>query len=140
MSHYAFLDSYIGIPYDHFGDGYETTNCYSLIRRVFREQRNITLPDWQMDDSSIKAAITALKSHIREEIRNRTAMPVLNGDRRDWDIVTVERNSGPHHIGLYIGGGILHADEGYGSRWEPTYQFEYAYKGSKLRWWRWPCV
>ena len=60
MSDFAFIDSYIGIPYDHFGDGYEATNCYSLIRRVFKEQRGIDLPDWGMDDSSIKAAIAAL--------------------------------------------------------------------------------
>ena len=138
MSHYAFLDKYIGLPYAHQPEDDDSVNCYSLIRRVFKEVRNIDLPDWTLDDSDIRTVIKTLKHHIREEIKNRHAIPVLNGDRRDWDLVIVERNGGAHHMGLYIGGGVLHADEGYGSRWEPTYQFEYTYKGSRLSWWRWP--
>ena len=139
MSHqYAFLDSYIGLKYDPLGgDGITTVNCYSLLRMVFKQQRNIDLPAWSVDDSDVRSAIRALRSHIKEQINTKQAMPVLNGDRRDWDIVTVERKGEAHHIGLYMAGGILHAEKPR-SAWEPLHSFQMIRPNATLRWWRWP--
>ena len=139
MSEYAWINSYVGIPYAYFGDGIESANCYSLLRRIFWEQRGIRLPDWNLDDSDLRTVIRTLRTHVEQQVKLGHARPVYNGARNDWDIVTVEREGKAHHIGLYIANGVLHADRGFGSRWESVWSFQERYENSDIRWWRWPC-
>ena len=89
---------YIGLPWiNHKND------CYQLVRLIYKDQLNITLPDVPIDATSIPAVVEAFKSSPARQVWR----PIPNP--KDMCLVFMGRKRSSH-CGLWLdidGGGIV---------------------------------
>ena len=112
----SWINQYIGVPYVHGGADLLGFDCYGLLALVYRERLGVELPTWNASADTPQAAHRALLYHIGIEIDSGRAYEVPYPE--DYDIAVVKRRGHSHHVGVFLYGGILHAERGYGSRFE----------------------
>ena len=113
------VNDYIGLPYVLNGRERRGLDCWGLISLVWREKRGIQIPDFQAPhDADLMEVMQAVADNMPEAIRQARAVAVEAPV--DWDFVVCYRHKLACHVGLYIGGGILHTHPTTsGSVWEP---------------------
>lgn len=105
----SWINGYIGIPYRRGGRNYDGVDCYGLVRLVYDVEHGIQLPDWLSGEVD-----------VREPCRGKwtpTVTPV------DGNFVVCPNPMGPHHMGLYYAGGVLHAEHRHGVIYQPIARF-----------------
>ena len=135
MINYSWMNKYIGLPYKLNGRDDAGVDCYGLAVKVFREQLGRALPDWSVEDGTAETAVRALRAHMAGAMLNGEAVELIRP--ADFSIVTVHRARLPHHMGLYVNGGVLHSDHNYGCTFQKLDWFKTIYP-YKLRFWKWP--
>lgn len=113
-----FLNRYVGIPYLVGGRTPAGLDCYGLCRLVYRAEYGETLPDWLGDSLNIRERAGAIEDQIHSGNWREVEQP------EEGDFVVCYRSRAAHHLGLFFGGGVLHAQEGRGVVWEPLARFE----------------
>lgn len=103
---------YIGIPYRDHGDHYDGCDCYGICKLVYKDQRNIELPDYGFlyasSGNTVEAADTIKSAH--ESGNNWTA---VDGELEPFDILLFEVMGFISHVGVYIGDNLfLHCMKG----------------------------
>jgi hypothetical protein len=129
----SWLNSYVGTPYVENGrddDGYD---CWGIVVAIYRDRLGVELPDWRWHApfgpaEKLRAfgesADTAIGVSAHEiETPEPWAIGLLYGERR------------PHHVGVAIGSGVLHARRYGGTVYEPEARF--IAQGGRPRWFRW---
>lgn len=113
------LNDYVGIPYVSLGRTRRGVDCYGLIKLVYENEYGEILPDWLPDQ------------HFDLHQRGKTIEEVVTGgeftereDPQDGDIAVCYRTKSAYHLGVYFGGGVLHAAEGVGVIYEPRSRFD----------------
>jgi hypothetical protein len=105
------VNGYIGIPYLVNGRDRSGLDCWGLVVLVFREQRGIVLPDWQMDVElapSLRHIVRMIAAKRVDSARARRAERIEAPE--PWAIVISERKSSAYHAGLCVDANyILHA-------------------------------
>lgn len=135
MTDTAWLNDYVGIPYQLNGRTRAGTDCWGLLVLVWREQRRQELPDWLAPDPpTLKALAEAWAKgldHVEGgELADRIDAPA------DWSIVLCGKRGRSRHAGLVIGGGVLHcAAESAGTVYDRLARFERSYFDRSF--WRW---
>jgi cell wall-associated NlpC family hydrolase len=125
------INDYIGKPYQLSARGPGAYDCWGLVMAVYREQLGVALPDWNVPgDAALREVVQAVTDGHAEF--TAAAMPV--DVPRDFDLFAASRSRMPHHVGLYIGGGVLHTQTNTGAVWEPLPRFNHTYPNA--RWWR----
>ena len=119
------IDQYIGLPYREGARGPDAYDCYGLVAAVFATLRGIQLPDWYQAAPGAQAASRAISAAVEGEVAGGRSVKV--DEPQDWDIAVVGSNTRPHHVGVYIQGGILHSARGLGSAWNPLPSFRLVY-------------
>jgi cell wall-associated NlpC family hydrolase len=129
------INRYIGTPHVTNGRTPEGFDCWGLMMAVWRDQRQIELPDFQAPDgASFLEAGQAVAGFYKEDWR--TMAPAVQVDAgADWDFVAVVRRGACLHMGLLLGGGVLHSSYPAGTVWEPENRFNVNYP--KREYWRW---
>ncbi|MDT3708178.1 MAG: NlpC/P60 family protein [Thiobacillus sp.] len=106
MTPEQFFKSVIGRPYALGELGPDAFDCWGLVRHYYRTMRGMDLP---VVDAERTLAIARAFSN--------------NAERDNWvevwhpaegDAVLMGQARRPHHVGLWLGGGVLHAVEGAG--------------------------
>lgn len=106
MTHEQFFQSVIGRPYRLGAAGPDEFDCWGLVRHYYRALRGIALP-------------------VVDAERTLAIARAFNGDpeRANWleverpaegDAVLMGQAKRAHHVGLWLGGGVLHAVDGAG--------------------------
>ena len=128
------VNDFVGIPYVEGGrtrDGYD---CYGLVAAVYRAAYGIELPDWHAEAAGPQAASRAISAALRGEAHGGRAMRVKAP--ADFDIAVVGSTERPHHVGVFIFSGVLHAAKAFGSAWHPQARFETLYPNVEYFSWR----
>lgn len=99
---------YIGKPWEPGACGPEAFDCYGLVRAVYRDRYGIQMPALDASAVSALSCARAMRDY---------------GDYGPWERVETAEDGGviqmgharrPHHVGIFVGGRILHAVMGSG--------------------------
>lgn len=104
------MEQYIGIPYVVGGRTMAGLDCYGLVWLAEKELFGVSLPSfvYGAEDDSVR-----LFSDNRPMIKAQEVHKP-----KDGDIVLLFIHGVPQHIGLCIGGGVLHSTKRNGVVWE----------------------
>lgn len=97
------LNKYIGLPYKNLGRDFNGVDCWGLVYLVFKEEKEIILPDYtelKYDEKWYKN-----ENHILDNISNEwleVHKPYQKFDALIFYNVGINYNIA-NHIGLYIG-------------------------------------
>ena len=106
MTAAEFSRAVLGRPYRLGAAGPEAYDCWGLVRHYYAAARGVALP-------------------VVDAVRTLAIARAFSGDpeRANWaevespaegDAVLMGQARRPHHVGLWLGGGVLHAVEGAG--------------------------
>lgn len=126
-------DRYIGLPYAEGARGPEAYDCYGLVAEVFRAAKGIVLPDWYQDAPGPQSASRAISAALDGEVAGGRTQRVA--EPQDYDIAIVGSQLRPHHVGIVVAGGVLHASRSLGSAWHPFSRFQMIYP--RTEYYRW---
>jgi cell wall-associated NlpC family hydrolase len=118
---YGWLNRFIGRKYVYGGRSIDGMDCYGLLVIIFKERYSIDLPDWLVDEIDLKGRSNQISDVVCSGKWTEMEEPA------DGDIAVCSRTKLAHHIGLFFGGGIIHASEGLGVVYQPRAQFEANY-------------
>ena len=117
----AWLNSYIGLPYEKAGRSAHGVDCYGLLCLVYEQRHGITLPDWHHDKMKVKARSHVIESVLHGGTWTETEEPQEGG------IVVAYKGRPALHLGLTFAGSVLHAFEYSGVIYEPLHRFAERY-------------
>lgn len=104
MTHWA--NAYIGSPWSNDGQ-----DCYGLVRRIYQDRYQITLPIVNVNAVSTLAIVKSIAGFdLADWIDVQTP--------QEGDVVQMGHAKRPHHVGVWIevgGGRILHSTEQLGA-------------------------
>jgi len=116
-------NAYVGTPFEEFGREREGCDCWGLACIVYREELNITLPDYLGGYQSVEE-----RSEIAALIAGGKSSPLWvrnDGPSLAFDIAIFRRGRLDTHVGLIVQRGIMlhmedrdcakHADMGSGA-------------------------
>ena len=127
------LDQFVGLPYREGARGPDAFDCYGLVAAVFRAVRGVELPDWYQTAPGPQSASRAISAALAGEVAGGRSEPVETP--ADYDIAIVGSAHRPHHVGVVVEGGVLHASRAFGSAWHPLARFKMLYP--KTEFYRW---
>ena len=119
------LDAYIGLPYREGARGPDAYDCWGIVAEVLRAAKGWQLPDWYQAAPGPQAASRAISAALDGAVDGGRSSRVE--DPQDWDIAVVGSTVRPHHVGVVVNGGILHAARAFGSTWQPFARFKVIY-------------
>lgn len=119
------LDDFVGLPYREGARGPDAYDCYGLVAAVFRAVHGVELPDWYQDTPGQQGASRAISAALAGEIAGGRSVKVdwPREYPRDYDIAIVGSDTRPHHVGVAVAGGVLHASKPFGSAWHSIARF-----------------
>lgn len=127
------LDDYIGLPYREGARGPDAYDCWGIVAEVLRAARGWSLPDWYQSAPGPQAASRAISAAVEGEVAGGRSVRVDAPE--DYDIAVVGSGTRPHHVGVYIHGGVLHASRGLGSTWHQLGRFRMLYPHTEFYRW-----
>lgn len=127
-------NDYIGLPYREAARGPDAYDCYGLVAAVFRAARGVELPDWYQVASGPQSASRAISDALEGAVAGGRS--VLADQPIDWDIAVVGSKLRPHHVGIFVEGGVLHASKALGSAWHPLSRFKLLYPHTEFYRWQ----
>lgn len=102
--------AYVGIPFLDGGRTDRGLDCYGLVRLVLAREFGKDLPEFSSYDRMDAAGTCRM---IGE---GKAAIPAKKvSEPRDGDVAILRYRGIPSHVGVYIGGCILHTERGSGS-------------------------
>jgi cell wall-associated NlpC family hydrolase len=127
------INDYVGVPYRPNGRDRAGWDCWGLVVAVYRERLGLELPDyrWQAPYSPLdrlrgfSSACESLLGGLTLELE----APEL------WAMAMVYASHRPHHIGVVVGPGVLHAARYGGTIFDPLDRF--ARNNARVQWLRW---
>lgn len=108
MTPEQFFKSVIGKAWANGGNGPDTYDCWGLVRAYYREVRGTPLPVVDVDAAQTLAVRHAFADH--PELSSWQAVDAPH----EGDAVLMGKNQRPDHVGLWLGGGVLHSIQGGG--------------------------
>lgn len=108
MSPDDFFRSVIGHPWASGAEGPEAFDCWGLVRAFYREVRGVTLAVVDVDATRAISVAHAFTGHEALGAWEKIEHPA------DGSAVLMARGRTPNHVGLWLGGGILHSMQGAG--------------------------
>ena len=95
-------EQYLGRPWAHSPKPPESFNCGELLRFIYRERFGIETPLIVADTLDLRSCIKDIREIGRYWNFQRVDMP------RDFDIAVMSRSVEADHVGICVGGDILH--------------------------------
>lgn len=127
------VDDFVGLPYREGARGPSEYDCYGLVAAVLRAARGIELPDWYQDTPGPQGASRAISAALAGEVSGGRCTRV--DAPADFDIAIVGSTTRPHHVGVVVHGGVLHASKTFGSAWHSLVRFRTFYPHTEFYRW-----
>ena len=115
------VNDFIGLPYREGARGPDAYDCYGLVAAVLRAAHGVELPDWYADTPGPQGASRAISAALAGEAAGGRSVKVETP--ADYDIAVVGSATRPHHVGVVLDGGVLHAAKAFGAAWHPLPRF-----------------
>lgn len=128
------VNDYIGLPYREGARGPREFDCYGIVAAVLKAARGVQLPDWYQDASGPQGASRAISAALTGEVSGGRCCKVEVP--ADYDIAIAGSTLRPHHVGVVIDGGVLHASRAFGSAWWPFSRFKGLYPSTEFYQWQ----
>lgn len=106
MNHWA--EDYIGKPWANGATGPDAYDCFGVVRAVYLDQLGIYIPPVNVDALQPLAVARAMRDYDYSDW-DQVAEP-----SNEFDVVEMSLNSKPHHVGVFVDGGVLTSVEGSG--------------------------
>lgn len=102
-----FANMAVNVPFKDSGREWDGWDCWGLVRKYFKEVRNILLPSYDCSSMSEEA-----KSKLTSEVDRRDGwVEVQRGQEIAGDIVIIREGRLPSHIGIVLKPGrVLHVN------------------------------
>lgn len=120
MSPEEFFKSVIGKPWVNGADGPDAYDCWGLVRAYYREVRGVSLPVVDVDASRAVAVAHAFAGHEALGDWEEIQFPI------EGCALLMGQARRPHHVGLWLGNGVLHSAEGIGVAYHYGLQLQLA--------------
>ncbi len=127
------VNDFVGLPYREGARGPDAYDCYGLVAAVFRALRGVELPDWYQDAPGPQGASRAIAAALCGEVSGGRSVKVEAP--QNFDIAIVGSSSRPHHVGVFMDGGVLHSSKAFGSTWHPLTRFVALYPQTEFYRW-----
>lgn len=121
MTAEEFINRTVGTPYLEGGVGDDGMDCYGLVVAFYAKVLGVALPVWSWDGS--RASGARLMATARANNWKELAQPADNC------VVAGIGTRYPHHVGVYLGGRVLHSAKGAGVRLETLRVFGLRFTG-----------
>ena len=108
MTPEQFFSAVIGKPWASGAGGPDAFDCWGLVRHYYTTMRGQILP--VVDVDATRAMQVAHAFAGEPELANWLAVEAP----AEGDAVLMGQARRPHHVGLWLGGGVLHSVEGAG--------------------------
>ena len=116
------VNEYVGIPYVWGGRSYSGLDCYGLCKLVYAEQYGFDdLPDWLGDEIDLRGRESEIAKAVCSGNFEELEQPV------DGCFAVCYRSKVAYHMGIFIGGGVLHSHRNTGAVFEPVREFTESY-------------
>jgi len=127
------VNDYVGVPYRPNGRTRDGWDCWGLVVAVYHERLGIELPDYQW--SAPYSPLDVLRGFSRacESLLGGLTIEVEQPEQ--WAMPMVYASQRPHHIGVFVGHGVLHAARWSGTTYERLDRFER--HNQRIKWLRW---
>lgn len=103
-----FFRAVIGKPWTNGGNGPESYDCWGLVRAYYQQVRGTWLPVVDVDATRSLAVAHAFAGHAELGNWEQVESP------KEGCAVLMARGRMPNHVGLWLGGGVLHSVQGAG--------------------------
>jgi len=131
----TWVNDYVGVPYLVNGRDRNGWDCWGLVLAVYRERLGLELPDWQRDEPFGIAQQIRAFGKAWNEVKEGALATEIDAPE-PFAIALVLRHFSPHHVGVVVGGGILHCAAPYGGTvYDPMARFLLRYPAPS--WWQW---
>lgn len=110
MIHWA--EQYIGKPWVNGACGPDAYDCHGIVRAVYLEQLGIELPVVNVDALSTLDACRSIRDYDHSD------WVEIPAPEFDLDVVEMSRSTRPHHVGVFVDGGVLTSVESAGVVWQ----------------------
>lgn len=132
---FEWINDYVGVPYLVNGRTRAGWDCWGLVLAVYRDRLEIELPDWRWHEPlGLAAKLRSFDAAWRDVEKGAHAIELRFP--MDYAIGLVRNLERPHHVGLALGGGVLHAARYGGTLYEPRARFLKTYPSTKWHAWR----
>jgi len=101
------INDYIGKPWQQNACGPNAFDCWGLILDIYRQRLSIELPTIVVDPYSVKGAAKALTQGCNDAC-SKNLVGEVEQDYQDFDIIMVKNKTVCYHVGLIVGGRVLH--------------------------------
>ena len=119
MTAVEYVTSVIGKPYAIGGYGPDEFDCWGLVRDYFGRVDGIHIPHIDTTDVGLLGTCKRM---------GQTAGWVKIPTPIDGSAVLMSQGKAAHHVGIYINGGVIHAVDGVGVRWQSIIDIGYLWR------------
>jgi NlpC/P60 family len=130
----AWINDYVGVPFVENGRTRDGWDCWGLVVAIYRDRLGLELPDYQWRPPFGPFEKLAAFQRGKDSVDAGELAQALEAPEA-WAIGLVRADRRPFHVGLSIGGGVLHAQRYAGTVYEPLARFQSVYQG--VKWFRW---
>lgn len=130
----AWVNDYVGVPFVENGRTRDGWDCWGLVLAVYRDRLGLELPDYRWSPPYGPLEKLAAFGVAVDRVKFLDLAAPIDGPEA-WAIGLVRANNRPHHVGVSIGGGVLHAQRYGGTVYVPVNRFLFANVG--CQWFRW---
>lgn len=95
-------NDYIGIPFRDGGRDRDGVDCWGLVRLYYRERYRHELPSFEIPVGQIREIMRRVRDEERSGRWQRLDEP------EEGAIVTMAHAEHSHHLGLWVGGMVMH--------------------------------
>ena len=99
MRHWA--ENYIGKPWANGAAGPDAYDCFGVVKAVYRDRLMVTVQTVDVNALQPLAVARAMRDYNYSEW-DQVAAPEC-----EFDVVQMSMNKKPHHVGVYVDGGVL---------------------------------
>lgn len=107
QKHWA--EKYIGLPWANGAAGPDRFDCWGLVRWIYQSELGIKLDAVEVDAEQVTAIRSAIADEQRLSGRVWTPLPdpaLMHS--ADYDVILLSQAAEPDHVGLWVGGALLH--------------------------------
>lgn len=106
MNHWA--EEYIGKPWANGATGPDAYDCFGVVKAVYLDRLRLTVQTVDVNALQPLAVARAMRDY------DYSGWEQVAAPENEFDVIEMSMNRKPHHVGVFVDGGVLTSVEGSG--------------------------